>query len=327
MSIQQMQRRAFIAALGSSAAWPLVARPQQPMKVIRVGVLASTPLPPLERFAHKLGEYGYVEGQNVRFEARFAEGHDERYLAMAEELAAIPVDLIVTWGTPATLAAKHATKTIPIVMGSVADPVSAGIVTSLARPEGNITGFSALNVDLEGKRLELLKYLLPGITHVAILGNNTNPFLDIAMQRVRPEASTMGIALELFEVRTKDDVDGALVRLDQARPDAVQIVADTLLLTKRREITAALANSKLPAVYPFREYAEVGGLMVHGANFGILFERAAGYAERILKGARPSDLPVQLATEFELIINLKTAKALGLTVPPSLLARADEVIE
>ena len=323
-----MKRREFMKLLGGAmAGWPIAARAQQPVKNVRIGVLGTSSLPPLQRLFRKLPEYGYVEGRNLRLEMRFAEGRDDRYPALAAELVALPVDVIVTWGTPAALAAKQATTTIPIVMGSIADPVSVGVVSNLARPEGNITGFSSQNVDLEVKRLELLKDLLPQLARVGILGNAANPFLDVVLKKLRPTADQMRIALELVEVYNSDQIEGALVRLDQARPDAVLVPSDNLLLTKRREIAAALARSKLPAVYAIREFATAGGLIVHGANLGVLFEHAAGYVDRILKGTRPADLPVQLATEFELIINLKAAAALGLTLPPTLLARADEVIE
>jgi putative tryptophan/tyrosine transport system substrate-binding protein len=233
----------------------------------------------------------------------------------------------VTWGTPAALAAKQATRTIPIVMGSTADPVSVGVVSNLARPEGNITGFSSQNVDLEVKRLELLKDLLPQLVRVGILGNTANPFLEVALKKLRTAAEQLSVAIELVEVQNSDQIEGALHRLDRARPDAVLVPSDNLLLTKRSEIAAALARSKLPAVYAIREFAAAGGLIVLGANLGVLFEGAAGYVDRILKGAKPADLPVQLATTFELIINRKAATAIGLTIPPSLIARADEVIE
>ncbi len=327
-----MRRREFITLLGGAAAaspilWPLAARAQQPAKIARIGVLASLPFPPLQRFSRKLREHGYVEGLNLRFEPRFAEGRDDRYPALAAELAALPVDIIVTWGTPAAIAAKQATGTIPIVMGSIADPVSVGIVSNLARPEGNITGFAAQNVDLEAKRLEVLKDLLPQLARVGILGNAANQFLEVALNKLRATAGQLHVALELFEVHNSDEIEGALLRLDQARPDAVLVSADTLLLNKRSEIATALARSKLAAVYAFREFAEAGGLIVYGANLGVLSERAAAYVDRILKGAKPADLPIQLATEFELIINLKAAAAIGLTIPPTFIARADEVIE
>ena len=326
MRFDRLNRRELITLLGSAAVLrPASAWAQQSMHV--VGVLASQPLPPVQRFVRKLREYGYVEGGNLRLQSRFAEGHDDRYPDMAAELVKLPVEVIVTWGTPAAAAAKQASKTIPIVMGSIGDPVSVGIVPSLARPGGNITGFAAQNVDLEGKRLELLKDLLPNLSRVGVLANTSNPLLMVGLQKLQAAAKELRVSLDVFEVRNSDEIEEALGRLQQARPDGVIVAPDLLLLTKRTEIAAALAASKLPAVYPFREYAAVGGLMIHGANLGVLFERAAGYVDRILKGAKPNDLPVQLANEFELIINLKTASQIGLTIPPTLIARADEVIE
>ena len=321
-----LRRREFITLLGgAAAAWPLAVRAQQHVHVI--GVLASQLLPPLQRFERKLREYGYVEGQNVRFVPRFAEGRDDLYPAMAAELVALPVDFIVTWGTPAALAAKQATSSIPIVMGAIGDPVSVGIVSNLARPNGNITGFAAQNVDLEGKRLELLKDLLPHLSRVAMLANAANPMVDASLRTLRPAAEQLRIKIDIFDARGSTEIETALQRLNDARPDGVLVAPDLLLLTQRTEIAAALAKYRLPAVYPFREYAGVGGLMIHGANLSILFERAAGYVDRILKGAKPADLPVQLATEFELIINLRTASTMGLAIPPVLIARTDEVIE
>ena len=322
-----MRRRQFITLLGGAAAWPLAARAQQSAKTVRIGLLATLPLPPVQRFFRKLPEYGYVEGRNLRVEPRFAEDDDGRYPSLAAELVAIPVDIIVTWGTPAALAAKQATTTIPIVMGGIADPVSVGIVSNIARPEGNITGFASLNADLEVKRLELLKDLLPQLARVGVLGNTANPFLEVALRILRPTAERLGAAIELVQISNGDQVEGALVHLDRARPDAVLIPADNLLLTKRNEIAAALNRSKFPAVYAIREFAAAGGLIVHGANLGVLFERAAGYVDRIVNGAKPADLPIQLATEFELIVNLKAAASIGLKIPPIFLARADQVIE
>ena len=319
-------RREFITLLGGTvAAWPLAARAQQGVHV--VGILAPQPLPPIGRFVRKLREYGYVEGENLRLVRRFSEGHDDRFPALAVELTAVPVGMIVTWGTPAAVAAKQATSSIPVVMGAVGDPVSVGIVSNLARPGGNITGFAGQNVDLEGKRLELLKDLLPQLSRVAMLANAANPLAHASMQNLRTTAEQLRINFDIFEVHSIAEIEVALQQLNNARPDGVLIASDLLLLTRRSEIAEFLAKNRLPAVYPFREYAEVGGLMIHGANLGSLFERAAGYVDRILKGAKPADLPVQLATEFELIINLKTAAAMGLTVPPTLIARADEVIE
>ena len=320
-----IRRREVITLLGGAAALPLAARAQQGVHV--VGILAPQPLPPIERFVRKLREYGYVEGENLRLVRRFSEGHDDRFPALAVELTAVPVGMIVTWGTPAAVAAKQATSSIPVVMGAVGDPVSVGIVSNLARPGGNITGFAGQNVDLEGKRLELLKDLLPQLSRVAMLANAANPLAHASMQNLRTTAEQLRINFDIFEVHSIAEIEVALQQLNNARPDGVLIASDLLLLTRRSEIAEFLAKNKLPAVYPFREYAEVGGLMIHGANLGSLFERAAGYVDRVLKGAKPGDLPVQLATEFELIINLKTAAAIGLAVPPTLIARADEVIE
>jgi len=326
LSPRAMRRRHFIAVLGGAAAfWRTSARAQQRVRV--VGVLASQPLPPVQRFIRKLREYGYVEDDNLRLHSRFAEGHDDRYPDMAAELVNLRVEVIVTWGTPAAVAAKQASRTIPIVMGSIGDPLSVGLVPSLARPSGNITGFAAQNVDLEGKRLELLKDLVPNLSRVAVLANASNPMLVVGLQSLQLVAKELRVSIDVFEVRNIDEIEAALGRLQQSRPDGVVVAPDLLLLSKRTEIVAALTHSKLPAVYPFREYAGVGGLIIHGANLSVLFERAAEYVDRILKGAKPADLPVQLATEFELIINLKTAIQIGLTIPPSFIARADEVIE
>jgi putative tryptophan/tyrosine transport system substrate-binding protein len=322
-----MRRREFVTLLGSAAVWPLAARAQQGERVRTIGILASQPLLPIQRFERKLRDYGYIEGQNLRLVSRFVEARDDLYPAMAAELATLPVDLIVTWGTPAALAAKQATTTIPVVMGAIGDPVSVGIVSNLARPDGNITGFASQNVDLDGKRLELLKDLLPHLSRIGMLANAMNPMLDVSLQKLRPAAERLGVTVDVFDIHSSGGIEAALSRLNQALPGGVLVAPDPLLLSQRREIAAALVKSKLPAVYPFREYTEVGGLIIHGANLGVLFERAAGYADRILKGAKPADLPVQLATEFELIINLKTASLIGLTIPPTLLARADEVIE
>jgi putative ABC transport system substrate-binding protein len=323
------RRREFIKMLGGAAAavWPLAAAAQQPARLVRIGMLASLPLPPQQRFARKLQEYGYVAGRNLQLEQRFAEGKDDRYPALAAELIALPVDIVVTWGTPAAIAVKQATSTTPIVMAASGDPVSVGIVTNLARPGDNITGFAAQNVELEGKRLELLKDLIPQLARVGILANATNPFLEVLLKRLRSTAELLRVALELVEVRSVDEVPGALLRLDRAHPDGVLVSPDLLLVTRRDEIAAGLAKSRLPAVYPFREYAAAGGLIVHGANLAVLSERSADYVDRILKGARPGDLPVEQAAKFDLVVNLKTARALGLTIPPPLLLRADQVIE
>ena len=321
-----MKRRNFISLVGWAAAWPFTARAQQGQRMRRIGLMGNLPLRPIERFRKALRELGYVENRNLVIEYRFAEGRDERYPAFAAELVAQPVDLIVTWGTPAAFAAKQATATIPIVLGAIGDAVNTGLVPNLARPGGNITGFVALNVDLEEKRLELLKELLPHLSRVAVLGNSLNPLNRINLDTARRVAQRLAVTIDAFEVRSSQDIGGALRAIAAARPEAVLLASDTQLLSERKQIADAMATSRTPEIYPFREYFEVGGFIAYGANLSILFERAAGYVDRILKG-EPANLPVQQATAFEILINLKAATGLGLTLPPSVLVRADEVIE
>jgi putative ABC transport system substrate-binding protein len=322
-----MRRREFITLLGGAAAWPLPARAQQPARMKRIGLMGSLPLRPIEILRTRLRELGYVEGQNLIVEYRFAEGRDERYSDFATELVAMPVDLIVTWGTPAAFAAKRATTTIPIVLGGIGDVINTGLVSNLARPEANITGFIALNVELEEKRLELLKDAVPGLARVAVLGNSLNPLNRINLETAHRAAQKLSVAIEGFEVRSSKEVKSALRALVDARPDAALLASDTLLLSERRQIVDTMASNKIPAIYPFREYAEAGGFIAYGANISILFGRAADYVDRILKGERPGNLPVQQATAFEIIVNLKAATGLGLTLPASVMVRADEVIE
>jgi putative ABC transport system substrate-binding protein len=327
MQFDQLRRREFITLLGgTAAALPLAARAQQPERMRRIGLIASAPLRPVESFRRKLQELGYAEGKNLVIEYRFAQGRDDQYPAFASELAALPVDIIVTWGTPAVFAAKRATTKIPIVFVA-GDAVNTGIVSNLAHPEGNVTGFVALNVELEEKRLELLKEILPALSRLAVLGNSLNPLNRINLETVRRVAQKLGITLDTFEVRNNQDVAPSLLRIVDSRADAILLASDTLLLSERKQIADAMAQNRIPAIYPFREYAEVGGFIMYGANLSLLFQRAAEYVDRILHGERPDGLPVQQATAFELVINLKAALGLGLTLPPIVLVRADEVIE
>jgi putative tryptophan/tyrosine transport system substrate-binding protein len=327
-----MRRREVITLLGGAAAapsllWPLTAaRAQRPAGMRRIGLLASLPLRPIDSFRKRLQELGYAEGKNLVIEYRFAEGRDDQYPAFASELTSLPVDLIVTWGTPAAFAAKRATATIPIVFVA-GDAVNTGLVSNLARPEGNITGFVALNVELEEKRLELLKEMMPSLSRLAVLGNSLNPLNRINLETARRAAQKLSVAIDTFEVRNSQDVEPSLRRLIESRPDAALLASDTLLLSERRQIADAMAQNRIPAMYPFREYAEVGGFIMYGANLSVLFQRAAEYADRVLNGERSNTLPVQQATAFELVINLKAALGLGLTLPPIVLVRADEVIE
>jgi putative tryptophan/tyrosine transport system substrate-binding protein len=301
----------------------------QPSRTFRIGILASSPLRPIQRLQAKLTQLGYVEGVNTRYEYRFAEGRDERYPELAAELVALRPDVIVTWGTPAAMAAKRATSThpIPVVFGAVGEALRSGLVNSLARPGGHLTGFSSMNIDLDEKRVEALRTLVPGLSRVAILTNPVNPVAEMSAQGARRAAAVWNIAVEEVGVRTIQEIPEAFAKLNTIRPDAVVVVPDTMLLIERQQIVDAFAASRLPAVYAFREFAEAGGLMVYGADLSLLFERAATYVDKVLKGGNPGELPVQQATEFELIINLKTAAALSIDVPAMLLARADEVIE
>ncbi len=298
-------------------------------KVYRVGLLAPEGMHALQSFTERLGQLGWVEDRNIRFDYRSAEGDDTRQPALAAELAALPVDLILTWGTPAALAAKQATATIPIVMGSIGDPVAAGVVPSLAHPGGNVTGFSSQSFELEEKRFELLRELVPGMTRVVMLGNIGNLYADLAMKRVKTLVDAAGLKFEAVKIDPTHDLESGLNAVRRAAPDGVLVVAVPAFNTPRvsRPMTAFMAANRLPAVYAYREPVAAGGLMAYGTNFDDLFRRVAGYVDRILRGESPGELPVQQAATFTLLLNLTAAKALGLTIPPMIIARTDEVIE
>jgi putative ABC transport system substrate-binding protein len=327
-----MKRREFITLLGGAAAWPLVASAQQPGRIARIGYLASNLANqgPLDAFRQGLRDLGYVEGRNVVIEYRDAQGKLEPLAALAAELVALKVDVIVASSTAAALAAKQATTVVPIVFGSVPDPVATGLVASLARPGGNVTGLSNLNADLVGKCLEYLTQAVPGIGRVAVLwqpgafGERTEKEMLIAEERA---ARTLGIQLQFVEARGAADIDNAFSEITGARSDALTVLVSGMLLGERRRLVDIAAKNRLPVVYTFRELVDAGGLMSYGPSLADLFRRAASYVDKILKGTKPADLPVEQPTKFDLVINLKTAKALGLAVPPTLLARADEVIE
>ena len=323
-----MKRREFIGLLGGAAAWPLTARAQQAVgKIVTIGVLAIEPWPPIDTFRQALNNIGYIEGKNVRFEYRYAEGYNERLPELANDLADLNVDVIVTWGTDAVLAAKQATTTIPIVMGAIGDPLGSGIVTNLARPGGNVTGSSSRAAELESKRLELLKEAVPGLSRAAILFNPTNHYMPLALQSARKGAQMLHVSLAIYEVRDTTTLDAAFVTLTKDRPDALMVPADTFLVSQRSRIAQFAIENKLPSVYTFREYIEAGGLIAYTPNYHDLFRRAASYVDKILKGAKPGELPIGQPTKFQLVINLKTAKALGLVIPRALLVGADQVIE
>jgi putative ABC transport system substrate-binding protein len=325
-----MQRRKFIALLGGSAvAWPLAARAQQPGKVHKIGYLSpSLPSPVFRRpLFDTLRELGWIEGKNITFEYRYAEDRLERLPELAAELVRLNVDIIVAVGTLGPLAAKAATSTIPIVMTAAGDPLGSGLVTSLAQPGGNVTGMSLMVPDLGGKRLELLKELLPRLSRVAVLWNAANPYPAIVFKETQTAGRILGIEVQSLEVRSPDDLDGAFATASQQHPDALITVEDPLTVAYRKRIADFALADQLPSLHGITEFVAAGGLISYGANLADLYRRAAGYVDKILKGEKPADLPVVQPTKFELVINLKTARALGLDVSAKLLALADEVIE
>jgi putative ABC transport system substrate-binding protein len=278
-------------------------------------------------FPQALRELGWIEGKNVVFETRYADDRLDRLPELAAELIRLKVDLIVTYGTLAPLAAKRATATIPIVMSSAGDPLGSGLVASLARPGGNVTGLSMMVPEMGGKRLQMLKQVLPGVSRVAILWNAANPYPALVFRQTEGAARGLGIQLQSLEVRSPGDFHRALEAAARQRAAALLTVEDPLIVGQRTQILDFTAKNRLPAMHGLREFVEVGGLMSYGVSLADLRRRSAGYVDRILKGAKPGDLPIEQPTKFELVINLKTAKALGLTIPPSLLQRADQVIE
>jgi ABC-type uncharacterized transport system substrate-binding protein len=328
-----MDRRAFIGSLtGGLLAAPLAAEGQQAAKVPRIGYLALNPAanPHLhEAFRQGLRDLGYVEGRNVVIEYRDAEGKPERLPTLAAELVALKVDVLVAQPTVAALAAKQATRTLPIVF-PVAEPVTSGLVTSLARPGGNITGLSVLAPEMVGKGLELLKQAVPGVSRVAVLWD-PSAFPERTAKYMRKEvevaARALGVRLEFVEARRPEDFDRAFSDMTRARAGALTVSGGSMFFSERRRLVDLAAKNRVPAVYQWREAVDAGGLMAYGPSVPDLFRRAATYVDKILKGAKPGDLPVEQPTKFELVIKLKTAKALGLTIPPSLLQRADQVIE
>jgi putative tryptophan/tyrosine transport system substrate-binding protein len=326
-----VKRREFITLLGgAAAAWPLAARAQQLGKLPTVGYLGggtlTTQRAELDAFVQRLRELGWIEGRTIALEFRWAEGRPERFAEIAAEFVRLKVDVIVTSGTPPALAAKQATSVIPVVI-TVADPVGSGLVASLARPGGNITGLSLQQADLAGKRLELLREVIPALRRLAILANVGNPNAVPEMGEVRAAARTLGLEVTVFEIRRAEDIAPAFEVLIKDRSEALYVVGDPLLTTNRLRINTFALAARLPTMFTQRQYVEAAGLMSYGPNFPDLSRRAADYVDKILRGAKPADLPVEQPTKFDLVINLVAAKALGLTVPPTLLARADEVIE
>ena len=325
-----MDRRAFVAGSLGLLAAPLAAEAQLVAKVYRIGFLgaisASAYAPFVEALRQGLREQGYVEGTNIVIEYRWAEGRLDRLPDLAAELVHLKVDLIVAHGTQAPVAAKQATRTIPIVMTSAGDPVASGLVASLARPGGNVTGFGLLIPELGAKRLQLFKEIIPGLSRVALLWNPANPYATQLWKETAAGASTLGMRLQSLKVRDASELEGAFREASGGRADILVIAEDPLTVGYRTQIAAPAAKNRLPAMAGFREFVDAGGLLSYGASLTDLYRRAAIYVDKILKGATPADLPIEQPTKFELVINLKTAKALGLTIPPAGLARADEVI-
>ncbi len=327
-------RRAFIGAVAGALLTAPFADAQQTPKVPRIGFLVANlaARPHLrEAFRQGLRDLGYVEGRNVVIESRDAEGKIERLPALAAELVALKVDVIVTaGGTPTALAAKQATRTLPIVFAAASDPVQSGLVTSLARPGGNVTGLSLLAPELVGKCMEQLKQAVPGVSRVAVLwqpGAHGERMDKDMLKGAEVSGRALGVRLQFVEARGLADFDRAFSDMTGAHAGALTVLGSGMFTSERRRLVDLAAKNRLPAMYPWREFVDAGGLMAYGANLADLHRRAATYVDRILKGAKSGDLPVEQPTKFELVINLKIAKALGLTIPPSVLQRADEVIQ
>jgi putative tryptophan/tyrosine transport system substrate-binding protein len=330
MRFGRSTRREFITLLVGAAVWPLAARAQQAAKLPTIGFLGPTTASAQSQwvaaFLHRLRELGWIEGRTVAIAYRWAEGRAERFTEIAAEFVRLKVDVIVTYGTPQVIAAKQATSVIPIVFALVGDPVGAGLIASLAQPGGNVTGLSLQITDSATKRIELLRELLPGLRRLAVMLHVGNPAGALEMGEVQAAARTLGVEVITLEIRRVEDIAPA-IEAGKAGADALYVVGDPLLNANRVRINILAAGVRLPTIYSQRELVEAGGLISFGPSFQDLFRRAAGYVDKILRGAKPADLPVEQPTKFDLVINLITARALGLTVPPTLLTRADEVIE
>jgi len=323
-----MRRREFIALVGSVAVWPLSAHAQQAGKLPTIGFLgadASVFIPWTAAFVGRLGELGWIEGRTIAIEYRWSEGRPERNAEIAAEFVRRKVDVIVTVGS-AVPAAKQATTVIPIVFAVALDPVAGGLVASLARPGGNVTGLSLQGLDLAGKRLELVGKLVPGLSRLAIMVVAGSPATALEMVELQAAARTLGIEVAPLEIRRAEDIAPALEAL-KVQADALYVMDDALVITNRTRITALALGARLPTIFEQRDFAEAGGLMSYGPKYSDLFRRAADLVDKVLRGSKPGDIPVEQPTKFELVVNLTTAKALGLTIPASLLSLADEVIE
>jgi putative tryptophan/tyrosine transport system substrate-binding protein len=304
---------------------------QQTKKVPHIGVISpafpSAAAPFIEAFREGLHDLGYIEGKNIVIEYRYAEGKEDRLPALAAELVHLKVDVIVAGGGNASLAAKNATKNIPIVVASASDPVGTGLVASLARPGGNITGSTLINPDLSGKRLELLKEAIPRLSQVAVLVYRDNPAATLMLKETETAGQSLGLQLQILEVRNTDELENAFGVVKKGHSEAINVLSSAFFGGERKKIVDLASRTRLPTMYFDKQFVESGGLMSYGANVADLFRRAANYVDKILKGAKPADLPVEQPTKFEFVINLKAAKQIGLTIPPNVLARADKVIK
>jgi putative tryptophan/tyrosine transport system substrate-binding protein len=325
-----MRRRDFITLLGTAVTWSLAARAQQSAKLPLIGFLGqSAPSSENQRltaFVQRLRELGWTEGRNIVIEVRWAQARPERAAEFAAEFVRLKADVIVTSGTPQVLAIKQVTSVVPIVFAVAGDPVGTGLVSSLARPGGNITGLSVLATDLAGKRIELLREVVPNLRRLGIIGNAGNPLILQEMSEYRAAASMLGLEVAVFEIRQAEDI-APTFELLKGRAEALYVCQDLLTLANRVRINTLALGARLPVMLASREQVEAGGLMSYGPDFLDLFRRSADYVDKILRGAKPADLPVEQPTKFDFVLNLTTAKALGVMMPPSLLARADEVIE
>jgi len=324
-------RRSFLALLGGAAApWPLAARAQQPGKLPTIGYIGSaTPTTEGQRvgaFIQRLSQLGWIEGHNVTIEFRWAQGQGERASELAGEFVRLKVDVIVASGTPQILAAKQATSVIPIVSATMGDPVGSGLVASLARPGGNVTGLSLLQPDLAGKRLEVLREIIPGLRRLAIMGNFSNPPIAQELREIQAAAARLDVAIATLDIKRAADIEAAFDSY-KGRADALYVAGDQLAVANRTRINILSLTARVPTVYNSREYVEEGGLVSYGPNFSDLFRRTAEYVDKILRGAKAADIPIEQPSQLDLAVNLITAKALGLTIPGTVLARADEVIE
>jgi putative tryptophan/tyrosine transport system substrate-binding protein len=329
MQFDRLKRRDFITLLGGTAAWPIAARAQQPAKMPTIGFLGASPWIESQRvaaFVQRLRELAWIDGHNVAIEYRWAEGRNEQYMEAAAGFVRLKVDVIVTQGTSATIAAKQAAPAVPIVFAGLGDPVGTGVVASLARPGGNITGLSGQMADLASKRVELLRDVIPGLRRLAVMGNVGNPAVVLEMGGAQAAARKLGLEVTTSEIRRAEDITPAFEAL-RDRADALYLCADPLMITNRTRINILAVGARLPTMHGVREYVEAGGLIFYGPSVPDQFRRVADIVDKILRGAKPADIPVEQPTKFDLVINLTTAKVLSLKVPEEFLLRTDEVIE